>query len=332
MSRIRLGVFLLLGTVAVVLAAGFSLFFGSTDIPASEVLAALFSPDLSNQQQVAIIELRGPRTLGCILVGAAFAVAGAIMQGITRNPLADSGLLGINAGAAFALALCLALAPAMSFSAVVLCSFMGAAFALVIVYGVISFRRRSVDPVLLVLAGCAVSLFLTALAQGVAIFFNIGYSLTFWTAGGVAGIRSEQLLLAGPWIVLALIGACVLARRVGILSLGDEAAQGLGLKVGTSRTLCLICVLILAGAAVALAGPVAFVGLMVPHVVKVFVGSDYRSIIPASIVGGAVFMLLADVLSRTLTPPTEIPIGLIFAIIGVPFFIWCTRREASGLD
>ena len=153
MSRLRTSVFLIGGVVAVALAAGLSLFFGSTPILPDQVLGALFSPDMANQEHVAILELRGPRTVGCILVGAAFAVAGAIMQGVTRNPLADSGLLGINAGAAFALALCLALLPGMSFAGVVGCSFVGAAFALAVVFGAVSFRRRNVDPVLLVLAG-----------------------------------------------------------------------------------------------------------------------------------------------------------------------------------
>ena len=331
MSRLRTTLFFAGGAAAVVLAAGLSLFLGSTAIAPDQVIAALLSPDMANQEHVAVLELRGPRTVGCILVGAAFAVAGALMQGVTRNPLADSGLLGINAGAAFALALCLALLPGMSFAGVVVASFAGAALAMGAVYGAVSFRRRTVDPVLLVLAGCAVGLFLTALAQGVAIFFNIGYSLTFWTAGGVAGFRADSLALAAQFRVVALVAACALAPRVTVLSLGDEAASGLGVSVGRSRTLCLLVVLVLAGAAVALAGPVAFVGLMVPHVVRRFVGADYRVVVPASMVAGALFMLLADVLARTLIAPSEVPIGVIFAIVGVPFFIWCTRREADDL-
>ncbi len=332
MSRVRISLFLIGGAVAVFLAAGLSLFFGSTAIAPDQVIQALIHPDMANQDQVAIVELRGPRTVACILVGAAFAVAGAIMQGVTRNPLADSGLLGINAGAAFALALCLALLPGMNFSGVVLCSFAGAAFAMAVVYGAVSFRRRNADPVRLVLAGCAVGLFLTALAQAVAIFFSIGYSLTFWTAGGVAGVRASTLGMTAPFIVVALALSCVLSRRVAVLSLGDDAAQGLGVAVGKTRTLCLVVVMVLAGAAVALAGPVAFVGLMVPHVMRRFVGADYRAVIPASMVGGALFMLLADVIARTVMAPTEVPIGFIFAIVGVPFFIWCARREAAGLD
>lgn len=332
MSRLRTSIFLIGGVVAVALAAGLSLFFGSTPIPPDQVLGALFSPDMANQEHVAILELRGPRTVGCILVGAAFAVAGAVMQGVTRNPLADSGLLGINAGAAFALALCLALLPGMSFAGVVGCSFVGAAFALAVVFGAVSFRRRNMDPVLLVLAGCAVGLFLTALAQGVAIFFNIGYSLTFWTAGGVAGIRAETLAMTAPFIVAALAASWALARR------SDGAFAGRGGRLGARRERGEIPHAVLArGARPGGSGrgpgrPVAFVGLMVPHMVRRFVGSDYRAVIPASMVGGALFMLLADVLARTLMAPSEIPIGAIFAIVGVPFFIWCARREATGLD
>ena len=324
MSRLRTSIFLIGGVVAVALAAGLSLFFGSTPIPPDQVLGALFSPNMANQEHVAILELRGPRTVGCILVGAAFAVAGAIMQGVTRNPLADSGLLGINAGAAFALALCLALLPGMSFAGVVGCSFVGAAFALAVVFGAVSFRRRNVDPVLLVLAGCAVGLFRPARAPGGARCGGSGSARPCWPV--------DTLAMTAPFIVAALAASWALARRVTVLSLGEEAASGLGVNVGKSRTLCLLVVLVLAGAAVALAGPVAFVGLMVPHMVRRFVGSDYRAVIPASMVGGALFMLLADVLARTLMAPSEIPIGAIFAIVGVPFFIWCARREASGLD
>ena len=327
MSRLGTSVFLIGGVIAVALAAGLSLFFGSTPIPPDQVLGALFSPDMANQEHVAILELRGPRTVGCILVGAAFAVAGAIMQGVTRNPLADSGLLGINAGAAFALALCLALLPGMSFAGVVGCSFVGAAFALAVVFGAVSFRRRNVDPVLLVLAGCAVGLFLTALAQGVAIFFNIGYSLTFWTAGGVAGIRTDTLAMTAPFIVAALAASWALARRVTVLSLGEEAASGLGVNVGKSRTLCLLVVLVRAGAAVALAGPVAFVGLMVPHIVRHIVGTDYRLILPSCAVLGAVLVVLVDLLARVIIAPLEFPVGILITMIGVPFFIFVSRRQ-----
>lgn len=328
----KLFLFLLGGSTAVVIAAACSVLFGSTDVPLAKVWQALTAPDLSDQQQIVIHELRLPRALGCLLVGAAFAAAGAVMQGVTRNPLADSSLLGINAGATFALAVCLAFFSGLSFSGVVAFSFLGAAAAMSIVYLLLRLRRRTLDPVRLVLAGSAVSIFLSSLSQAIAIQCNIGYNLTFWTAGGVAGIRAEQLHFAAPLMVFGLLAAVLLSRRVSLLSLGEEAARGLGLHIERTRLLCLLVVLVLAGSAVALAGPVAFVGLLVPHVVRHFLGADYRSIIPGSMVAGAFFMLLADLFSRLINAPSETPIGLVFAVIGVPFFIWLARKEGKGLD
>ena len=178
-SRTKLSVFLAAGIAAFILAAALSVFYGSTKIPFETVLQALRAPDMTDQQQIIIHELRIPRTIGCILVGAAFAVAGAIIQGVTRNPLADSGLLGINAGASFALAVCLAFLPSLSFSGVVLFSFLGAAVAMVVVYGLMSMKHRKLYPVRLVLAGSAVSVFLSSLSQAISVFYNIGYDLTF---------------------------------------------------------------------------------------------------------------------------------------------------------
>ena len=331
-TRKKLFLFLLGGCAAALAAAALSILYGSTDIPVAKIIQVLTKPDLTDQQQIIIYELRIPRTLGCMLVGAAFAVAGAMMQGVTRNPLADSGLLGINAGASFALALCLAFLPSISFSAVVVFSFIGAAAAMAVVYGLMQVKRRKLDPVRLVLAGSAVSIFLSSLSQAISLFYNIGYDLTFWTAGGVAGIRGKQLVFAAPVIVAGLLFAILLSRRISLLSLGEDAARGLGLHIERTRVLCLLVVLLLAGGAVALAGPVAFVGLLVPHVVRFFVGADYRSIIPCSMIAGAVFMLIADIISRTVNAPGETPIGLVFAVVGVPFFIWTARREEKSLD
>ncbi|MCR2023318.1 iron ABC transporter permease, partial [Blautia pseudococcoides] len=215
---------------------------------------------------------------------------------------------------------------------VVFFSFLGAAAAMLFVYGLMSLKRRRLDPVRLVLAGSAVSIFLSSLSQAVAILCKIGYDLTFWTAGGVAGIRAKQLVFAGPVILFGLAAAAFLSGRVSLLSLGEEAARGLGLAVERSRTASLLVVLLLAGGAVALAGPVAFVGLMVPHVVRYFTGADYRSVIPCSMVAGAFFMLAADIISRIINAPGEVPIGLVFAVIGVPFFIFTARKEERTFE
>ena len=184
---------------------------------------------MANQEHVAILELRGPRTVGCILVGAAFAVAGAIMQGVTRNPLADSGLLGINAGAAFALALCLALLPGMSFAGVVGCSFVGAAFALAVVFGAVSFRRRNVDRCCWCYSRAARWGSSSRRSLGVAIFFNIGYSLTFWMPGACGGIRADTLAADGA---VHRGGAGAL---LGAGAARDGALAGQGGRLGARR-------------------------------------------------------------------------------------------------
>lgn len=331
-SKKRVGLFLVGGCAAVVIAAALSVMFGSTDVPLAKVWQTFTAPNLTDQEQIVVYELRIPRAIGCMLVGAAFATAGAIMQGVTRNPLADSGLLGINAGASFALAVCMAFLTGISFSGVVLFSFLGAAASMAVVYLLLTLQHRKLDPVRLVLAGSAVSIFLSSLSQAISIYHDIGYSLTFWTAGGVAGIRGDQLLFAAPVICAGLVLALLLSRRISLLSLGEDAARGLGLQIEQTRIVCLVVVLVLAGGAVALAGPISFVGLLVPHVVRFFLGADYRSIIPGSMVAGAFFMLVADLISRTLNAPSETPIGLVFAVVGVPFFIWTARKEEKDVD
>lgn len=319
--------FLVILTIAAVFAAILSVFLGSTDISWQTVLEALFRPDLTSHQQIAVVELRLPRTIGDLLVGAGLASAGALMQGMTRNPLADSGLLGINAGASFGVALCLAFFSNVTFGLTIFVSFLGAAVSVFLVFGLLLLKHRKLDATRLVLAGLAVSMFLTALTQGISILTNTGQSLTFWSAGGTAGIRMDQLKIAAPVLIAALIAALLLSRQVSLLSLGEEAARSLGLNLNRSRLLTILVVLLLAGTCTALAGPVAFVGLLVPHIVRRFAGGRYEAILPCSMMLGALMMVLADILSRTLNAPTETPVGLIFAVIGVPAFIWISRKE-----
>lgn len=328
----RMTLFLLAVGAAVFLAAALSVLYGSMEITFGQVVNAVIRAGCCGSAAY-----RSPGTAYSPYAGLypgrrRLSAAGSLMQGVTRNPLADSGLLGINAGASFALALCLAFLPGLGFTGVVIFSFLGASVSMLAVYGLMSMRHRKLEPVRLVLAGSAVSIFLSSLSQAVSIFFQIGYDLTFWTAGGAAGIRSRQLLLAGPVIVSGLVAAVLLSGRVSMLSLGEDAAKGLGLEVERSRFLCLLTVLLLAGGAVALTGPVAFVGLLVPHVVRFFTGADYRAVIPCSMAAGAFFMLTADIISRTINAPAETPIGLIFSLIGVPFFIWIARKEDKGFD
>nr|MBO2479573.1 ferrichrome ABC transporter permease [Bacillota bacterium] len=319
------------GLLAVALSIGWSVSVGAADIQLGTVWEAVFrfNPDLTQHQ--IIHELRLPRVLAAVLVGACFAVAGALMQGMTRNPLADSGLLGLNAGAAFALALCFAFFPGLPYPYIILYSFVGAALGAGLVYGIGSLSRQRLTPIRLTLAGAAVSALLVALSEGIAIYYRVGQDMAFWYAGGVAGVTWSQLKWMAPLVAGALTGSLLISRSITLLSLGDEVATGLGERTGRVKTLAILNVLALAGAAVSVAGPISFIGLMVPHIARFLVGVDYRWIIPSSAVLGSLLMVLADMGGRILNPPYETPVGTIIALLGVPFFLYLARQERRNL-
>lgn len=308
-----------------------SISIGAVEIPLSTVWQAIFSfnPDLHSH--LIVQELRLPRVVACALAGAAFAVAGAIMQGMTRNPLADPGVLGINAGAGFALALCFAFSKNLPFNYLILYSFMGAAVSMGLVYGIGSLVKGGLSPLRLTLAGTAVASLLIALSGGIAIYYRIDQELAFWYAGGVAGIKWLEIEIIFPWIALGLIGAFILSRFITLLSLGEEVAAGLGVKVTTVKFCGGILVLVLAGASVSTVGSIGFVGLVIPHIARYIVGVDYRRIIPSSAVLGSVLMVFADSGARTVNPPNETPIGAIITLLGVPFFLYLARRHKGAM-
>ncbi|WP_101698563.1 FecCD family ABC transporter permease [Clostridium minihomine] len=309
----------------------FSITKGAAEISLQTVWDALFRFDKENTHHLIVLDLRLPRVIASALVGAAFAVSGAIMQGTTRNPMADSGLLGLNAGAGFALSLCFAFFPGMGYLQIILFSFLGAALGTVLVQGIASMRRGGATPMRLVLAGAAVSALLAALSQGIALYFHVAQDIMFWTVGGVAGSNWEQVQIMTPWILGALLAAIVLSRSVSLLSLGEDVAKGLGLNTIAVNVLCSLIVLILAGASVSVVGSVGFVGLMIPHLARYLVGVDYRWIIPSSAVLGAILMVLADLGARMLNPPFETPIGVLTALVGVPFFLYLSRKQRRAI-
>lgn len=319
------------GLIGLLFAIALSISFGAAEIDLKTVWSAVFqfNPDLTSHQ--IIQEIRLPRVIGAALVGASFAVSGSIMQGMTRNPLADSGLLGLNAGAVFMLAICFAFFPSLPYMYIILFSFSGAALGVGIVYGVGSLAKGGLTPIRLVLAGAAVSALLAALSEGIAIYFRIGQDLAFWYAGGVSGTKWEHLQIMAPWIALALVGAFILSKSITLLSLGDEVAIGLGLRTGSIKLFGMIIVLVLAGSAVSVVGAVGFVGLIIPHLTRFLVGSDYRWIIPCSAILGSLLVVLADFAARMINPPYETPIGALISLIGVPFFLYLARKGGKEL-
>ena len=314
--------------------AGFLLFVGmfvvamvsgAADITVKEVWLALTSKAEGDSLSI-IRELRLPREVAAIFTGAALAVSGAIMQGITRNPLADPGLLGLTAGANAALAITIALMPSANYFGIMTACFIGAGVGAAMVFGMGAMRKGGFSPLRIVLAGAAVSAFLYAIAEGVGIYFKISKDVSMWTAGGLMGTAWSQLQAVVPFILIGLLLSIYLSKQLTILSLSEEVATGLGQKTAQIKMILFGVVILLAGASVALAGNLAFIGLMVPHVVRALVGTDYRFILPMSAVAGASFMLFADTLGRVINAPYETPAAAIVAIMGLPFFLIIVRK------
>lgn len=299
--------------------------FGAAHTSLQDVWQAMFT-QFKNDQINIIREIRFPREVAAIIVGAALAVSGAIMQGITRNPLADPGLLGLTSGANAALALTIALLPATNYLGITIACFIGAAVGAIMVFSIGAVKKGGFSPLRIVLAGAAVSAFLYAVADGVGIYFKISKDVSMWTAGGLIGTSWKQLSIISPFIGIGIVIALLLSRQLTILSLNEEVAVGLGQKTIQIKTILFIVVILLAGASVAIVGNMAFIGLMIPHIVRAIVGTDYRFILPMSVVIGATLMLLADTLGRTINIPYETPVAAIIAIMGLPFFLIIVRK------
>ncbi|WP_285768515.1 iron ABC transporter permease [Peribacillus sp. SI8-4] len=308
-----------------------SMVFGAADASIKDVWQALTS-NASGEKISIIREIRLPREVGALFVGAALAVSGAIMQGITRNPLADPGLLGLTAGANAALAITLAFVPAANNFGIMGACFIGAAVGTLMVFGIAAMKKGGFSPLRIVLAGAAVSAFLFAVSEGVGIYFKISKDVSMWTAGGNIGTSWGQLQVIVPFIIIGILVSFIFSRQLTILSLSEEVAVGLGQKTTQIKVVLFIVVILLAGAAVALVGNMVFIGLMIPHMVRAIVGTDYRFILPMSAVLGAAFMLLADTIGRTINSPYETPVVAIVALIGLPFFLLIVRKGGKAFS
>ena len=303
--------------------------FGAADTSIKDVWLAL-TTKIKSDNITLLREIRLPREVGAITVGAALAVSGAIMQGITRNPLADPGLLGLTAGGNFALALTLAFIPSANYFSIMIACFIGAALGTLLVFGIGAVKRQGLSPFKLVLAGSAISAFLTAVAEGIGLIFKLSKNISMWTSGGLIGTTWGQLQLIIPFILIGIFISCFLSRQLTILSLSEEVAVGLGQKTKYVKALLFMVITVLAGASVALVGNMAFIGLMIPHIVRAIVGTDYRYIIPMSAIVGGTFMLLADTLGRIINAPYETPVAAIVAMLGLPFFLLIVNKGGKG--
>nr|WP_240161703.1 iron ABC transporter permease [Flaviflexus equikiangi] len=317
----------LLALLGLLAAAGIcSIMFGVRSISIADALGGVMgSTDTPNQAAAAA---RLPRTVLGFAVGAALSVAGVTMQGVTRNPLADPGIFGVLSGASLAVVIGITFFAVVNPVTVMVLAIAGSAAAAVFVYVVGSLGRGGASPLKLALAGAATSAALSALISAILLpRIDVMDSFRHWQIGGVAGAQWDRLALAAPLLVAGFLICHAMARGLNALALGDDVATGVGEHVLRTRLISSAGAVILCGAATALAGPIGFVGLIVPHLCRLLVGTDHRLLIPYSAVAGATLLVFADTLGRVMTRPSEIAVGIIMPIIGAPIFIWIVRRH-----
>jgi iron complex transport system permease protein len=302
-----------------------SLAKGAMIIAPGDIISILSSGSIEDAKSQVVWNIRLPRTLVGALVGVNLALAGGILQGVMKNPLADPHIIGISAGAGLAGVSVLILFPHLEYL-VVPAAFLGAMSAAILIY--ILAWKGGIKPMRIVLAGVAVSAFLGAGISGLLVFYSDRvHGALMWMVGGLSARSWPHFAIIAPYSLLAGCLALLGARRLNILALGDDMARGLGLNVEITRLLLTAVAALLAASAVSVVGLLGFVGLIVPHTARLLIGSDFRYLLPASALLGAAVVTLSDTLARTLFAPVEIPVGIIMAFLGAPFFLYLLRRE-----
>ena len=324
-ARVRLA-WLAVSCAVLVIAVGASIAFGTRIVSLSEISAAL-SGDTSTVAGAAI-SARLPRTALAALAGAALAISGAALQAATRNPIADPGILGVSSGASLAIVISLVFFSLTSPYAYMAAALVGAAAAAVFVYAVGSLGAGGATPLKLALAGAATSAALGSLVSAILLpRVDLLPTFRFWQVGGVGGADWHSIAVIAPFLFAGIISSFALTKSMNLLSLGDEAATGLGQRVGLMRAAIAFAGVVLAAVTTSVTGPIGFVGLVVPHAVRLVVGSDYRWLVPLSATVGASLLIFADGVGRVIARPAEVEVGIVTAIVGAPFFIWIVRRS-----
>ena len=325
---------LLPGLAVVIMLLGIAVIWscsvGAREVDQQTIIDAIFEYDDTNFDHLVIRLVRLPRVVAGIMVGASLGVAGAVMQGLTRNPLASPSILGVNAGAAFAVVLAVYLLDNPSLRTYANFALIGATAASIIVYGLAAIGRQGATPLRLTLSGAVFAAFVSSFTTAILISdADTLDQIRFWTAGSLAGRDWEIVELAAPYIVVGMSISLMLARQITTISLGEDVARGLGQNTAAVKAVAAVGVVLLAGGSVSLAGPVGFVGLIAPHIVRFIVGTDYRWILPYSAVVGALLVTIGDTYARLVIKPEEVPVGVIMAMVGAPFFIYLARWKVK---
>lgn len=328
-SKNRIFIGLTVELLFVILSIFLSVSYGSKNIPFEDI-AGYFSGSLDDEFIKAVIAARIPRTVFGILAGAALGVSGALMQAITRNPIADPSILGVNTGAALFVVIGIAYLNITSGLRLIGISFAGALLTAVFVYGIASVGYGGANSLKLALAGAAVSTALGALVNTIMLpDSQVMKQFRFWQVGSISGATWDDIKLMLPFLAVGIVCAVICASPLNAMALGDEMAVSLGVKVGVVRLFAAVAGVLLCASVTALAGPIGFVGLMLPHIFRQLFSGDLRVVIPMSAIGGAGLLTASDVLGRVLGSPGELEVGIITAMVGAPVFIWIVCRTKA---
>ncbi|MBU5345091.1 FecCD family ABC transporter permease [Paenibacillus lautus] len=307
-----------------------SILYGAKNITMDTVWDSIFAFDSESIDHQIIVSSRLPRVVGAMLIGAFLAVSGALMQGMTRNYLASPSIMGVSDGSVFAVTLFMVFIPNASSNMYIVSSLIGSAIGAAVVFGLAWLIPGGLSPVRLAILGTVIGTFLSGTAEALAAYFQISQNISFWYNARLHAMDPELIKLSIPFAIVGLCLAVVLSKSITLLSLGDETAKGLGVNTWLIKALAMVAVVILTGVSVALAGKVAFVGLIIPHIARFLSGSDYRWIVPVSGVLGGMFLALCDILARFVNYPFETPVGVITSLIGVPFFLYLIKTKGRA--
>ncbi|MGG4471227.1 iron ABC transporter permease [Paenibacillus alvei] len=321
---------LVIGLIFLCIIFVFSILLGYTDTSFKTAIQAFQHFNGSNEH-IIIKEVRLPRALIGTIVGSSLAISGGLLQALTKNPLASPDILGVNSGASFFVILGLMFFSISSLQAFAWLAFLGAALTSVIVYFLGSMGREGLTPIKLTLAGAAMAALFSSMAQGFLVMNESALEeVLFWMAGSVQGRSLKILFSVLPYIITGTLIAFLISNKINVLTMGEDVAKGLGQRTGALKLLIGTSVILLSGASVAVAGPIGFIGIVVPHIVKWLVGNDYRWILPYCGITGGILLLLADIGARYIVMPQEVPVGIMTAIIGTPFFIYIARKGGKN--
>lgn len=328
-GKINPALILVTAPILVALTILFSIHYGAKSIEPSEVWNAIFHFDTESIDHQIIMTSRLPRVVGALLIGAFLAISGALMQGMTRNYLASPSIMGVSDGSVFVITFCMILLPGTSSLGYIAFSLLGSAIGAGIVFSLAWLLPRGMTPVRLAILGTIIGTFLSGLSEAAATYFQVSQNISFWYNARLHQMDPELIKLIIPFAIVGLALAMSLSKSITILSLGEEMAAGLGQRTKWVKALSILSVVILTGISVALAGKIAFVGLLIPHITRFFVGVDYKWVIPCSGILGGLFLAWCDVLSRFVNAPFETPIGVITALFGVPFFLYLIKTRGG---